>query len=119
MRIVSVHHWATMQADVWRMDRGDKIDRHKHDFMHSTGVVRGSTKITLFNTLFTNGGNESWTMTPDSRDYAFDPNVEHEIEALEDGTIIVNMSTTRPRPPAVTAKSGGLMLDTGEIVYDP
>jgi len=115
-RSVSVHHWGGIQADVWTLDSGEKIARHKHEFMHSTGVVRGRTRVTLFGDhgYF----HSSWEMNPGDQDIAFDPLVEHEIEAIKDGTVIVNLSRERARPRGETGKTGGLMLDTGEVIHD-
>ena len=115
-RSVSVHHWDGMQADVWKLDSGEKIVRHKHEFTHSTGVTQGRTKVTLFG----DHGllHSSWEMLPGEPDIAFPSNVEHEIESLEDGTIIVNMSHARARPRGEPGKTGGLMTDTGEVIHD-
>jgi hypothetical protein len=116
MKSVTVRHWEGLQGDVWRLDRGDKIERHKHAYRHSTGVVQGRTKVTLFKHEF--GYPQSWEMDSGSHDYGFEPDMEHEIEALEDGTIVVNMSNNIMAPPGKPGKAGGLMLDTGEVIHD-
>jgi quercetin dioxygenase-like cupin family protein len=121
MKSVTVHHSLSIRADIWRLDRGDKIERHRHAFMHSTGVFQGRTKVTLFRPSVLGetvaGGDESWEMTPGDRDFAFPPQIEHEIEAIEDGTIVVNMSHAIVREPPPPSKPGGLMLETGEVIY--
>jgi hypothetical protein len=116
MTFVTTHRWGEAQADVWYLNKGEMLNRHRHPFSHSTKVSQGRTRVTLF--LDQPERVEMWTMDVNSPSYAFEPDIEHEIESLEDGTIVVNMSTARPRPPAVTAKSGGLMMDTGEVIHD-
>jgi quercetin dioxygenase-like cupin family protein len=106
MKTVSVHRWGDAKADVWRLDKGDKIERHNHPFSHSTGVVQGRTKVTLF------GAYDyilDWMMAPGDPDYAFEPEVEHEIEALEDGTVIVNMAFATKR--GSTGMAGGIIFE--------
>jgi len=107
MKTVTVHEWNGMRADLWRMDAGDKIERHSHPFVHSTGVACGSTKVTLFG----DHGylHSSWEMRPGGDEFAFPPSIEHEIEALEDGTIIVNMQY--PGLPAQNGNDGGIATD--------
>ena len=116
MKSVTVHHWSGIRADVWKLDTGDKIERHKHIFMHSTGVARGRTRVTLFG----DHGylHSSWEMNPGDQDSVFDPNIEHEIEAIEDGTIVVNLSHVTKPPLGESGKPGGLLLDTGEVIHD-
>ena len=116
MKSVTIHHWNGIRADVWKLDRGDKIERHRHAFMHSTGVVQGRTKVTLFKHRF--GYPQSWEMAPGDPDYAFEYEIEHEIEALEDGTIVVNLSHADKPPLGEPGKPGGLMMDTGEVIHD-
>jgi len=121
MKSVTIHHWNGIRADVWKLDRGDKIERHKHAFMHSTGVVQGRTKVTLFNLPEQDTIPEvslSWEMVPHDQDYAFTPEIEHEIEAIEDGTIVVNLSNAIKSPLGEPGKPGGLMMDTGEVIHD-
>jgi len=113
-KLVTVREWNGMRVDVWRMDAGDKIDRHSHPFVHSTGVVCGSTKISLFESvavdgLFSGTVKDSRVMLPGDKDFAFPSNVEHEIEALEDGTIIVNMQFTGL--PGRKGNDGGIATD--------
>ena len=107
MKTVTVHEWNGMRVDVWRMDAGDKIDRHKHPFSHTTGVSRGSTIVTLFFEELLE--NATFKMVPGSKDFIFETNEEHEIEAFEDNTIIVNMQFTGV--PGKQGKDGGIATD--------
>ena len=116
MKTVTVHEWNGMRVDVWRMNAGDKIERHSHPFVHSTGVARGSTKVTIWwprweDTVFP----DVFIMQPGDKDLPFRPNMEHEIEALEDGTIIVNMQFPGlpglPGLPGQKGNDGGIATD--------
>jgi len=110
MKTVTVHEWNGMRVDVWRMDAGDKIERHKHPFVHSTGVAYGKSRVTLFGEFPI-----SLDMIPGDRNQAFPENVEHEIEALENGTIIVNMQYPGipglPGLPGQKGNDGGIATD--------
>jgi hypothetical protein len=114
MKKITVHEWDGMLLSLFQMDAGDKIERHSHPFQHTTGVARGSTKVTLFDDT-SDGISESWAMYPGEPDFPFPANVEHEIEALQDGTIIVNLSHSQT-PAGEPARDGGLELEDGTIV---
>jgi quercetin dioxygenase-like cupin family protein len=113
MKTITVHEWDGMLLSLFQMDAGDKIDRHSHPFVHTTGVGRGRTRVTLFG----DRGylHSSWEMKPGDSDFAFPQLVEHEIEALEDGTIIVNLSHTQT-PEGEPARNGGLLLEDGTVI---
>jgi len=97
MKTVTVHEWNGMRVDVWQMDSGDKIERHSHPFQHTTGVVCGKSMVTIFG----DGASSSWIMRPGDKDYAFISDLEHEIEALQNGTIVINMQY-----PGLSGKKG-------------
>ena len=115
MKKITVHEWDGMLLSLFQMDAGDKIDRHSHPFVHTTGVARGSTRVTLFPAESVDRADRIMLMMPGMKDFPFPANVEHEIEALEDGTIIVNLSHSQT-PPGEPAQDGGLMLEDGTIV---
>ena len=107
-KIVTVHEWNGIRVDLWQMDAGDKIERHSHPFVHTTGVVRGSSKVTIFR----GKASDVILMYPGIRDFAFPPDFDHEIEALEDGTIIVNMQCPGlPGLPGQKGNDGGIATD--------
>jgi quercetin dioxygenase-like cupin family protein len=114
MKTVTVHQWQGMRADVYRLEAGDKIARHSHPFSHTTGVAHGSTKVTLFEPVagegFSGTVKSSRVMEVGDSDFAFPANVEHEIEALEDGTTVVNLSHSST-PPGEPGKDGGITFD--------
>jgi quercetin dioxygenase-like cupin family protein len=111
MKKITVHEWDGMLLSLFQMDAGDKIEQHSHPFQHTTGVARGSTRVTLFGDV-----QVSTIMHPGDRDFPFPANLEHEIEAMEDDTIIVNLSHSQT-PAGEPARNGGLELEDGTIVF--
>lgn len=64
--------------------KGDKLDEHTHDELsvHITIVCRGKLKATC----------PEWVQEADSGQIInFKPNIPHELEALEDGTRVINI----------------------------
>jgi quercetin dioxygenase-like cupin family protein len=111
MKKITVHEWDGMLLSLFQMDAGDKIERHSHPFQHTTGVARGRTKVTIFHLE----DDEYYWMQPGTPEFAFPVNVEHEIEALLDDTIIVNLSHSQT-PAGVPAQDGGVLFEDGTIV---
>ena len=105
MKTVTVHEWNGMRVDVWRMDKGDKLEQHSHPFVHTTGVARGETKVRVWYDY----GKDIMFMKPGDGDFEFTPNIEHEIEALVDDTIIVNIQY--PGLPGKQGNDGGIATD--------
>ena len=111
MKTVTVHEWNGMRVDVWRMNAGDKIERHSHPFQHTTGVASGSTLITIWRPNW-EFDPDVFTMRPGDDDRAFEANIPHEIEALEDATIIVNIQFPGlPGLPGQKGNDGGIATD--------
>jgi|SRR5712691_9913386 len=109
---VTVHQWDGFVLSLYQMKTGEKIARHKHPFVHTTGVARGSTKVTLFGDR--GELHSSLEMRPGDKDFAFPSDVQHEIEALEDDTIVANIHHLPSSGSAGTA--GGLMMEDGTVV---
>jgi quercetin dioxygenase-like cupin family protein len=86
----SVHTWEGVQATVYYLDRGEEIPRHQHPVEHTTVVVEGRTEVTVFSPM---GGDEvNWcTMKKGTSTYVLPANLDHQIRALEHGTIVLNM----------------------------
>jgi quercetin dioxygenase-like cupin family protein len=111
--ITTVHEWDGMLLSLFQMNAGEKIARHKHSHTHTTGVARGQTKVSIFyydNPEIT----DVFNMRPGDRDFPFPANTPHEIEAIEDGTIVVNLCHSHSL--GVPAKAGGLALDDGTVL---
>lgn len=88
MKIPTAHEFEDMLLSLFQMDAGDKIDRHAHPFVHTTGVARGKTLVEIWYPE----GKKEITFEPGMKDFPFPPDVDHQITAIEDGTIIVNLS---------------------------
>lgn len=88
MKIATVHEYDDMVLSLFQMDSGDVIERHKHPMIHTTGVARGATRVEIFYEDRT----EEIEVRPGVKDFPFPPGVEHQITAIEDGTIVVNLS---------------------------
>src|SRR5712671_5165127 len=107
---VTVHQWDGFVLSLYQMKTGERIARHKHPFVHTTGVARGSTRVRLFIEYL----ESSFVMSPGDKDFSFPENLEHEIEALEDDTIIANIHRVQNSGSAGT--DGGLMMEDGTLV---
>jgi quercetin dioxygenase-like cupin family protein len=113
MKKITVHEWDGMLLSLFQLDAGDKIERHSHPFQHTTGVARGKTRVTVWYSKL--GWVEEYVMKPGDKDFPFPANEEHEIEAMEDDTIIVNLSHSQT-PAGEPAQDGGIELEDGTIV---
>ncbi len=110
---VTVHQWDGFVLSLYQLKTGEKIARHKHPFVHTTGVARGKTRVTMF---YSDDPIkiEEFSMLPGDNDFAFPSNVEHEIEALEDDTIVANIH--RLPNSGSSGAAGGLMMEDGTVV---
>jgi quercetin dioxygenase-like cupin family protein len=114
---VTSHTAFGVTATVYQMDAGEKIARHRHTVAHTTSVAAGYTAVDLYGEL---GVNITFQMKSGDSDYELPANIDHEIRALEDRTIIVNMITgsyTTTEANGPPAKAGGVMLHDGTIVH--
>jgi quercetin dioxygenase-like cupin family protein len=69
--------------NVYHADKGHGLPRHEHAYAHLTICHAGSCLITK--------EGKSLTMTKDTQPVNLTANEWHEIEALEDGTVFVNV----------------------------
>lgn len=121
MKITS-HTYANVTSTIYQMDSGDKIPRHRHNIAHTTGVVSGSTEVEIWDE-----DHQVFRMNPGMSDYILPPEIDHEIRALEDGTVAIHIIEgnghymTREYSSDeeyVQPQSGGVILVDGTIVYD-
>ena len=68
---------------VFHANKGEGLPRHQHAYAHLTMCHAGSCLVTK--------ENKSLTMTKDTQPVNLTANEWHEIEALEDGTVFVNV----------------------------
>lgn len=69
--------------NVYHAAKGEGLPRHQHVFSHLTMCHAGSVKVS--------NENRSLVMTKDTQPVNLVANAWHEIEALEDGTVFVNV----------------------------
>lgn len=69
--------------NVYHANKGEGLPRHEHAYAHLTIVHAGSLLVTK--------EGKSLTMTKDTQPVNLVANEWHELEALEDGTVFVNV----------------------------
>lgn len=75
--------YASTQVNVYHADKGQGLIKHDHSYSHATVCHNGSCLVSL--------EGRSYTMDKDSQPLNLPANEWHEIEALEDGTVFVNI----------------------------
>ncbi|CAB5219450.1 hypothetical protein UFOVP229_74 [uncultured Caudovirales phage] len=75
--------YAGAQVNVYHADKGDGLPMHEHTWSHATVCQVGSCVVRV-------KGKEI-VMTSTTQPIDLPANVPHEIEALEDGTVFVNI----------------------------
>jgi len=78
-----VFTYAGCNLNVYHANKGEGLVRHEHTFNHATVCQSGSCLVSL--------EGRSYTMNKDSQPLDLPANEWHEIEALEDGTVFVNV----------------------------
>lgn len=71
------------QLNVYHANIGEGLPRHEHTFSHATMCNSGSCLVSL--------EGRSYTINKDSQPLNLPANEWHEIEALEDNTVFVNV----------------------------
>ena len=71
------------QLNVYHANKGEGLPKHSHAYAHATMCNAGSCLVSL--------KGRSYTITKDSQPLNLSANEWHEIEALEDGTVFVNV----------------------------
>lgn len=93
-------------ASLWFMDAGEKIARHVHQRPHTTMAVTGTSKVTIFD------GREPFEMHANRSIEELPPFIDHEIEAMVDGTLVLNMAAgDYPSP-----RDGGVLMADGTVL---
>ena len=70
--------------NIYHANKGEGLPMHKHSYSHATMCNAGSCRITLEN-------GKSAVINKNSIPVNLLAGIEHEIEALEDGTVFVNV----------------------------
>ena len=71
------------KLNIYHADKGQGLPSHQHNYSHATMCNAGSCLISL--------EGRSYTINKDSQPLNLPANEWHEIEALEDGTVFVNV----------------------------
>jgi quercetin dioxygenase-like cupin family protein len=71
------------QLNVYHADKGQGLPKHEHIYAHATMCNAGSCLVNL--------KGRSYTIDKNSQPLNLPANEWHEIEALEDGTVFVNV----------------------------
>jgi len=71
------------QLNVFHANIGEGLPQHSHNYSHATMCNAGSCLVSL--------EGRSYTINKDSQPLNLPNNEWHEIEALEDGTVFVNV----------------------------
>jgi len=110
--ISTIHSYGGVTATVYVMQKGEKIPRHQHSFAHTTSVAAGSTEVSVW---WPTDVGVHQMMVGDSP-FELPGSLDHEIRALEDGTVVVNLSIGQAAAqvytdsPAAQAQAGGVTL---------
>lgn len=123
MRIISFYFNDTTTI-VYFMSKGETIGRHNHlteKVGHTTGVASGRSRVTIYRNNVPSENKyavlSQFELTPENVHSELDYKTDHDIEALEDGTVVIHMHKgKRNQPQEYTPKSGGIMLADGSIV---
>jgi len=101
----TTHDWNDMRVDVWMLNAGEKIPRHRHPFVHTTGVAQGRTEVEVW---WPEHESSVFQIQAGGPDYEFPPDIDHEIRAMDDDTIAINMSRIGH---AENGADGGIAFD--------
>lgn len=71
------------QLNVYHADKGQGLEKHQHNYAHATMCNSGSCLVSL--------EGRSYTMDKNSKPLNLPAGEWHEIEALDDGTVFVNV----------------------------
>lgn len=86
MITLAIHHTVTFNGttlNVFHANMGEGLPRHEHDYAHLTMCHAGSCIVRK--------EGRSLVMTKDTKPVNLTAKEWHEIEALEDGTVFVNV----------------------------
>ena len=105
---VTTHRWGDVVASVFQLNDRERIPKHQHPYEHSTCVVRGSSNVCVWYP----DGLVEFEMRPGDSYATMPADIEHEITAIENDTIIINMHTlTAPAAPGTAGADGGIAYD--------
>jgi len=89
---MAVFSWGGVAAAVFYMDKGDKIGRHRHPNAHNTCVIAGTSLVKIWRDG--NSPASSFDRLSAGQSMPLPADLDHEVEALDDGTIVLHMGCT-------------------------
>lgn len=92
-------------GDLYEEGRHFCLPWHDHEYLHGHRVLRGRTLVEI-------EGLPPLEMTPEDDTIVFEASSRHQITVVEDGTLFFNEHVS---PSATPGRSGGVLLDSGEI----
>jgi len=112
--ITTIHSYGGVTTTVYVMNAGEKIPRHQHTWAHTTSVAAGRSEVEIW-------PNDPFGMIVGDPPCPLPANIDHEIRALVDGTVVVNLSVGGPQTVANAthgepAQAGGVALHDGMVV---
>ena len=113
--ITTIHSYGGVTATVYVMQKSEKIPRHQHTFAHTTAVAAGQSEVEVYGDSLA-----PFVMLVGDAAYELPAGIDHEIRALEDGTVVVNIAKglasnffhQKDNPSA----GGGILLEDGTVV---
>ena len=115
--IATSHAYGSVIASVYVMNTGEKIARHQHTFPHTTSVAAGESEVEIYDSSI------PFKMSLNMQPVELPALIDHEIRALVDGTVVINIQAAGPSHTVSYSKqepasSGGVMLHDGTIVNE-
>jgi quercetin dioxygenase-like cupin family protein len=91
------------------MDAGERIARHQHPVSHTTRVLSGATEVETW-------GDDPVTfeMYQGTPEFTLPADVDHEVRAIADGTIVVHVTADAPIVRSDSGR-GGVALHDGTV----
>lgn len=81
--ILRTFDYAGVSFNIYYANKGDGLDSHQHSYSHATACQVGACAVRV--------KGKEFILTIDSQPIDLPANEPHEIEALEDGTVFVNV----------------------------
>lgn len=78
-----IFDYAGLKINVFNVNKGEGLTKHQHLYNHATICHAGKCIVRV--------NNKEILMTKKTQPIDLPANIPHEIEALEDGTVFVNM----------------------------
>lgn len=110
-----IRMYGHVMVAIYYMDAGDNIGRHQHNIPHKTRVIVGASRVDIFD-----NPHITIRMRFDDPEVTLPPFLDHEITAIENGTVVMNVTlldAAAGSPPPQT--QAGVTTDCGCVVPSP